>query len=118
LKEECTSSIRANLNPITYQHAKDNGHDPATNEPLDRLLGRKFDQRRFAPEEPKDVGPDIVSNDKGTWEEKPDETLKDVVDDKMALANDQQQRHVCPCELGELEAIVTLLQVSNEEDKA
>jgi hypothetical protein len=36
----------------------------------------------------------------------------------MRLHDDQVQCHVGPCELGELESVVTLLQRSNEENKA
>jgi hypothetical protein len=102
----------------TYKHAKDNCHEPSTNKTFNSLLGGQLDQGCSAHKEAENVGPNIVSNDKCGGQEEPDQALKDVVDNEMALTNDQQKRHVSPCKLRELEAVVTLLQVGDKEYEA
>lgn len=102
----------------TYEHAKDNGHEPATNESFNSLLRRQLDKGSSAHKESENVCPDIVGNDQRRGKEEPDQTLKDVVDNEMTLADDQQKRHMGPCKLRELEAVVTLLQVRHKEHEA
>ena len=83
----------------TYEHAKDDGHDPATNKSLDSFLGRQLDKGSLAPEESENVRPDIVGNDERDGQEEPDQTFKDVVDNEVRLADNQQERHMGPCKL-------------------
>ncbi len=65
-----------------------------------------------------EVGKDVVCDDHGYGEDEPDEAFEDVVDDKVRLADDEEEGHVGPGELGELELVVTLLQREDEEDEA
>lgn len=81
------------------EHAKDDGHDPATNKSLNSFLGRQLDKRSLAPEEAENVRPDIVGNDERDGQEEPDQTLKDIVDNEVTLADNQQERHMGPCKL-------------------
>lgn len=103
---------------VSYQHAKEDCHDPSSDKSFDSLLGGQLDQRSLAPEESKDVGPNVVGNHQGGRQEEPDQTLKDVVDDEVTLADDKQEGHVGPSKLRELEAIMTLLQIGDKEHKA
>lgn len=92
-------------------HERTNYHcaNPSTHEALDRLLWRNFDERRPAESDTANVRENVVCDDQGNWEEEPDHSLKDVVDDEVRLNNDKVQRHVGPCELCELELVVALL---------
>lgn len=36
----------------------------------------------------------------------------------MSLDDNEVESHVCPCELGELELVVTLLEGADKEDEA
>lgn len=65
-----------------------------------------------------DVGKDVVGDDQGDRKEEPDHALEYVVHDKMGLDNDEVQGHVGPCELSELELVVSLLQRGDEENEA
>ena len=51
---------------------------------LDRLLGRKLDQRRLAKGDAANVREDVVADDEGCRDPEPDDALQDVVDDKVA----------------------------------
>lgn len=99
----------------THQHAKDDGHDPTTNESLDGFLGRQLDQGGLTHKESENVRPNVVSNDQRNGQKEPNKSLKDVVDNKVTLTDDQQERHVSPCKLRELEAVVAFLQVRHKE---
>ena len=59
--------------------------------------------------DPTDVGPYIVCYDQGARQKEPDHALKNVVHNEMRLDDDQVERHVRPCKLSELEAIMAFL---------
>lgn len=65
-----------------------------------------------------DVGKDVVGDDEGGWQEEPNHAFEDVVHDEMGLEDNQVECHVCPGELGELKAVVTLLKRADEEYEA
>lgn len=65
-----------------------------------------------------DVGEDVVGDDQGSRQEEPDHAFEDAVHDEVCLDIDEVESHVGPGELGELEAIVPLLQRTDEENEA
>ena len=65
-----------------------------------------------------DVGEDVVGYDEGGWKEEPNHAFEDVVHYKMCLDDNKVEGHMCPGELGELKAVVTLLKRANEEYEA
>lgn len=81
---------------------KDLGDDECTHETLDRLLGAEVDQRRPAKRHTTNVSKDIVANHERGGHPEPDETLENVVDDKVAGKDDEKQRHVHPAEQAKL----------------
>ncbi len=101
------------------QHdAPEDGHDPGSDEALDRLLGRQLDQLGAAEGDAADVGEDVVADDERGGQEEPDHALEDVVHDEVGLDDDQVEGHVRPGEVGELELEVAGLEVGDEEDEA
>ncbi len=66
----------------------------------------------------KDIGHDVIANDETDGENKPKETFNDVVHNEMRLANDQEQGHVRPAKLRELELVHAFLEVQDEQDKS
>ena len=103
---------------VRGEHAPDDGEEPGTQETLPRLLGGDLDQLVAAEGDAAEVGEDVVGYHHGDGEDEPDEALEDVVDDEVRLADDQEERHVGPGELGELELVVALLQREDKEDEA
>lgn len=102
---------------VGHEVAEPDGADPGPQETLDRLLWRELDQLCSAERYPAYVGEDIIRNDERSGQEEPDHTLQHVVHDKMRLHDDQIERHMGPCELRELEAVVALFQGTDEENK-
>lgn len=97
--------------------AEDDGKDPSSEEALDGFLGADFDELGAAESDATDVGKDVIGDDQRCRQEEPDHALKDVVHDKVGLADDQIESHVGPSKLGELELVMTLLQGHDEEDE-
>lgn len=97
---------------------EEEGADKRTEEALDCLLGRQLDQRGAAKGLAADVCKDVVADDERCRDKEPDKTLEDVVDNKVAGNNDNQQRNVDPAEQGELLTKVLTLEVGHESDKA
>lgn len=100
------------------EDAEKDGHDPGAQETLHRLLRGQLNQLGAAKSDAADVGEDVVGDDEGGGEEEPDQAIEDVVHNKVRLADDQEQCHVRPDELGELELEVAALEGANEEDEA
>jgi hypothetical protein len=96
----------------------DNGEKPCAQETLPRLLRRDLNQRCSSKGNTAEVCEDVVGDDHGNGQNEPDEALKDVVDDEVCLSDDEEEGHVGPSELGELELVVALLQGEDEEDEA
>ena len=103
---------------ICEEIAKENCEDPSTEEAFKRLLGRKLDELGAAESNAADVGEDVVGDDERSGDEEPDEPLEDVVHDEVGLDDEQEERHVCPGEHGELELVVAFLEGDDEEDEA
>lgn len=102
---------------VGHEVTETNGAEPGAQEPFNRLLGRKLDQLSATESNTADVGEDIVRNHQGRGQEEPNHAFQDVVHDKVRLHDDQVERHVRPGPLGELEAVVALLQGCDEEDE-
>lgn len=102
---------------IGHEVAETNGAKPSAQESFDRLLGRQLDQLRATKGKTADVGKNIVRDHQGCRQEEPNHTLQDVIHDKVRLHDDQIERHMCPGPLGELEAVVALLERCDEKDE-
>lgn len=103
---------------VGHEVAEDDGADPRAKKALDCLLGGQLDKLGATKGDTADVGKDIVRDDERGGKEEPDHALQDVVHDKMGLNDDQVERHMRPCELGELEPVLSFLQGRDEEDEA
>lgn len=99
-------------------NAPDDGEEPGAYEALPCLLGRNLNQLRASKGDTTKVCENVVCDDHGNRQNEPVEALEDVVDDEMSLPDDQEEGHVCPGELCELELVVSLLQRVDEEDEA
>ena len=64
-----------------------------------------------------DVREDVIGNDKGGGKKEPNHAFEDVIHYEMCLNVDEDESHVRPCELGELKAVMALLQGTDEKDK-
>lgn len=102
---------------VRHGKSEDDRTDPRSNETLNSLLRRKLDELGTTKGNATDVSEDIVGDNQGCWEEEPDHPLENVVHYEMGLYDDQVESHVCPGELGELEAVVAFLERANKEDK-
>ena len=98
--------------------AEQGRENPRAHEAFHRLLGGKLDQLRAAKRDAANVGEDVVRDHQGDGREEPDHALEDVVHDEVRRKDDDKERHVRPRELGELEAVVALLEGSHEEYEA
>lgn len=91
---------------------------PGTQETLPCFLGRDLDERCSSECDAAQVSKDIIGDDHGNGQNEPDEALENVVDNEMCLTNNEEQGHMGPCKLGELELVVALLECGDKEDKA
>lgn len=103
---------------VGCQNAPDDGEEPCAKEALPCLFGRDLDELVTAEGDTAKVGEDVVRYDHANRQNEPDEALEDVVDDEVRLADDEEESHVGPGELCELELVVALLQRKDEEDEA
>lgn len=103
---------------ICHEEAEDDGANPGADEAFDGFLGGQLDELGTAKGDAADVGEDVIGDDQADGEEEPDHAFEDVVHDEMGLYHDQVESHVCPAELGELEAVVALFKGADEEDEA
>lgn len=99
-------------------NAPENGEEPRAEETFPCLLGRDLDERRSAECDAAKVGENVVCNDHGHGQNEPDEALKDVVDNEMRLSDDEEEGHVSPRKLSELELVVPLLEGKYEKNEA
>ena len=102
---------------IGHEIAETNGANPGAQESFDCLFGGQFNQLCTAKGNSANVGKYIVRDHQGGRQEEPDHTFQDVVHNKVRLDDDQIERHMGPCELSELEAVVALLQRPDEENE-
>lgn len=103
---------------VGEDEAKDHGGEAAAHEALPGLLGAELDQRRLAEEEAKHVGHDVVADNHGDGHDEPDHALEDVLDDEVALRDDNQQGDVRPGEERELAHVVLAGEREHEPDEA
>jgi hypothetical protein len=103
---------------VCQDETPDDGEEPSTEETLPCLLGRDLDERSPSKGDAAEIGPDVVGNDHGDGQNQPDESFENVVDDKVRLADNQEQGHVRPSKLGELELVVSFLQGKDKEDES
>jgi len=90
-------------------NAPEHCEEPSAQEAFPRLLWRDLDQRRPPKRNTTEVGKNVVGNDHGDGQDEPNEPFENVVDDKMRLAHDEEERHVGPGKLGELKFVVSFL---------
>ena len=94
------------------------GKKPRAKKSFPRFLGGNLDQWRASKGDATEIGKNVICNNHGGRQYEPDKALEDVVDDEVRLADDQEERHVGPGELGELELVVALLQGGDKKDEA
>ena len=88
---------------VSEPETHDNCGEPPSNEPLPRLLWAQLDQRGPAHREAKHVGHDVVDDHHHDGHDEPDEPLKHVLDDEVALGDHTEQSHMGPGKQGELQ---------------
>ena len=84
--------------------------EPSEKHTLHGFLRTQLDKLRPAKRDPADVCENIVRDYEADGQEEPDHAFEDVVHDEVSLHHNEIERHVCPCELGELEAVVAFLE--------
>jgi hypothetical protein len=103
---------------VGQSNAPKNSEEPCAQEPFPRLLRGDLDEWCPPKSDSTEVCPNVVCYNHRDGQDEPDEAFQDVVDDEMRLSHDQEQSHVGPGELRELELVVALLQRVDEEDEA
>lgn len=103
---------------VREQHTEDHRADAAAHKALPRLLRTQLDQRRAPEEEAKHVRHHVVAHDHRHRHNAPDQALEDVLDDQVALRDDDQQGDVRPGEQAELLHVVLLHQRQHEPHEA
>lgn len=103
---------------VRHGEAEDDGQDPGSDKAFDGLFGGELDQLSAAEGDAADVGEDVVCDNEGGGKEEPDHALEDVVHDEVCLHHNQIQCHMRPSKLGELKAVVALLERGDEEHEA
>lgn len=103
---------------ISQSEAEQDGEDPSSEETFDSLFGADFDQLCAAEGDTTDVCEDVIGDDKRSGKEEPNHAFENVVHDEVGLNDDKIECHVCPCELSELELVVSLFERHDEEDEA
>lgn len=95
---------------MTQDDSHEDGTNPSANKSLNRLFRRDLDKWSAAKGDTAKIGEDIVSNDQCRGHKEPENSWEDVANNKVALNNYQQQRHMRNAELSELELVVVLLE--------
>ena len=103
---------------VCHCYTQKHSEEPCSEKSFPSLLGRDLDQGCSPKGDTAEVGEDVVGHNQGDWHEEPNVTFENIVDDEMGLSNDQEQGHVRPGELAELELVMALLQRRYEEDEA
>lgn len=99
-------------------NTEEDSEHPCTDEALDGLLWRERNQLRSAKGDSTDVSPNVVRDDQRSRHEEPKHAFENVIHHKMGLPDNEQQAHVCPGKLRELESVLPFLQRDDEEHKA
>ena len=113
-----TDEVFVTRENVNEDEAKEDSGNPCADETFDGLFGREFDELSATEGDAADVSPNVVCDDEAGRHEEPDHAFKDVVHNEMCLDDNQVEGHVCPGELGELEAIMAFLERGDEEDEA
>jgi len=113
-----TCEVCAAHKDVGEEEAHQDCADPCSNEAFNSLLWRQLDELCLSKGNSTDVCENVVDDDQTDREEEPDHSLKDVVHDEMSLDDNEVESHVCPCELGELELVVSFLEGAHKEDEA
>ena len=103
---------------IRHSHSKHDREDPCSNETLNGLLWRQLNKLGTTECNSTEVGENVVTDYQRDGQEEPNHAFEDVVHYEVGLHDDEIQGHVCPGELGELEAVVTGLEGGDKEDEA
>ena len=74
------------------EETEDERTEERADESLDCLLGRQLDEGGASNSDTPDVGEDVVTDDEGCGNPEPDETLKDVVHDEVAVIQSEVRR--------------------------
>ena len=104
-----TDEIRIASHDVGEQKAMNHREEPGTEEAFPGLLGRDLNQGGSSESNTAQVCEDVVRDDHSHRQKKPDHAFHYVVDNKMGLSDDQEQCHMRPRELGELELVVPFL---------
>lgn len=99
-------------------HAKQHRSKERAHKPLHSLFRRETNERGAPEDLAPDVGEYVVADDEGRGDEEPDEALEDVVHDKVARDDDEEEGHVDPAEETELLLEVALFQGHDEAHEA
>ena len=106
---------------LAHQVSKAEAHEDSSNassdEALPGLLWAELDEGGAAHREAKHVRHDVVDDDHHDWHDEPDEALKHVLDDEVALGDNTEQRNMGPGEQRELPQVVLLHKGEDKPDK-
>jgi hypothetical protein len=89
--------------------AKDDGENPSSQEAFDSLLWRQFNQLSTTKGDATDISEYVISDDEEDRQEYPYHSLKDGVNSKLSLNDNQEESYMGPCELCKLVFILPLL---------
>ena len=97
---------------LTHEVRKAKTHNncgqPSSNEAFPRLLWTQLDQRGPTHREAEHVGHDVVDDHHHDGHDEPDEPLKHVLDDQVALSDHTEQGYMSPGKQGELQEMKQL----------
>jgi len=124
-REDCGAQVGGGANKVFRAHenvgeedAEQDRHDPSADEAFNGLLGGELDELGATESDTADVGKNVVGDDESGGQEEPNHALKDIVHDEVSLNVDEEQGHVRPGELRELELEVVLLERADEENES
>lgn len=102
---------------VGEQNSSNTGTDPCTHETFDGFLWGNFNQLRPTKRDSTEIGENVVDNDQRSRKHQPDDSVEDVLDDKVRLEHNEKQSHVGSTQGSKLEPVETLLQSPDEENK-
>jgi hypothetical protein len=103
---------------VGQSNAPKDSEEPGAQEAFPGLLRRDLDERCPSKGDTAKVCKYVVRYHHRHRQDEPYEALEDIVNHKVGLSDDQEESHMRPCKLGELELIMALLQRIYEEDEA
>lgn len=84
---------------LLYQEAKDEREHETTDKAFNCLLGDNCMSGVLPQKESTDISKRVITDNKCSWHNKPNQAFENIINNKMCLEYDQKDGHMSPSEL-------------------